>query len=67
MIDNYFSTVPEISLEYQYIDVKENESVASICIVLKSDLKFDINLYLTVTGLTATGEYLIMFTTKVLK
>ena len=56
---------PEISLEYQYIYVKENESVASICIVLKSDLKFDIDLYLIVTGLTATGEYLIMCTTTV--
>lgn len=47
---------PEVSLEYQHIEVYEQDPVASICVVLKSDLKRDIDIWVHVEGITATRE-----------
>ena len=48
--------VPEVSLETMFIEVNESDTIVSVCVLLKTNLKRDVTLYLDVFGYTATGE-----------
>ena len=47
--------VPELTLERALYEVYENDTTLSVCVELKSNLKYDLELNLTVVGVTATG------------
>ena len=45
------------------MEVTESDTVVSVCVVLKSNLKRDVDIYLDVVGKSATGEDLFMMLT----